>query len=221
MSPLVHALIAWLFAFLVLKKTGDRRLAVIAGIATDLDGVFILFSLDLYTKYHHTFTHSYVFGIMIAFVAMILGMERIRVFFACIGTFSLHLICDMIGTNWPIQPFYPLTHLSLSVSPYLSNTIIYGVISPAVFVLCIFLMLAIMYYKQVSPMEVISEKVDRRFVSSFTYFFKYRCEICGKRALSYCGRCNRKLCGKHLTGVFDFECKKCAKKAKKAKRNTN
>jgi hypothetical protein len=212
MSPLVHGLIAWLFAFLVLKKTNDRRLAVIAGVAADLDGVFILFNMDLFTKYHHTFTHSYIFGIPIALTAMILGEEKIKVFFACLGAFTLHLLCDIIGSDWPIQPFYPFSHLSFSASPYLSITVIYGIISPAVFVLCIFIMLAIMYYKQASPMEFISEKVDKRFVSSFVYYFKYRCEICGKRALSYCGKCNRKLCGKHLTGVFNFRCKKCSNK---------
>jgi len=33
MSPLVHGMIAWLFAFAILRKTHDRRLAVVAGVA--------------------------------------------------------------------------------------------------------------------------------------------------------------------------------------------
>ena len=42
MSPLVHGMIAWLVAILILKDANDRRLAVIAGVVPDIDGFFIL-----------------------------------------------------------------------------------------------------------------------------------------------------------------------------------
>ena len=42
MSPLVHGMIAWLIAILILKNVNDRRLAVIAGVVPDIDGIFVL-----------------------------------------------------------------------------------------------------------------------------------------------------------------------------------
>jgi hypothetical protein len=196
---------------LILKETNDRRLAVIAGVALDIDGIFILFNYDLFVIYHHTFGHSFIFGIPMAITAMVLGKEKLKVFFASIGAFSLHLIADIIGSNWAIYPFYPNTEFSLSISPMLSNFIIYGVINIIVFLICIGLMLGIMYYKQISPMEFISKKLDERFVSTYVYYFKYKCEICGKKAFTYCSKCEIKVCNKHLKSLISFKCTKCSK----------
>jgi hypothetical protein len=202
---------AWLFAVVILKETNDRRLAVIAGVALDIDGIFILFNLDLFVTYHHTFGHSYIFGIPVAITAMILGKEKIKVLFAAIGAFSLHLIADIIGSNWNIYPLYPNTELSLSISPMASNFIIYGVINIIVFLICIGAMLGIMYYKQISPMEFISENWDKRLVSTYVYYFKYKCELCGKRAFTYCSECRKKVCNEHLGSFIHWKCTKCSK----------
>ena len=50
MNPVVHGLVAWILVSLTLKNSRDRRLAVIAGVISDIDGVFILFSMELYRK---------------------------------------------------------------------------------------------------------------------------------------------------------------------------
>lgn len=175
----------------------------------DIDAIFILFDYDLFVAYHHTFGHSYIFGIPIAITAMVLGKEKLKVFVASIGAFSLHLIADIIGSNWGINPFYPYTDISLSISPIVPNFMIYGVINTIVFIICIGLMLGVMYYKQISPIEFISEKWDKRFVSTYVYYFKYKCEICGARAFTYCSKCGKKVCSKHLKSLISFKCIKC------------
>lgn len=212
MSPLVHGLIAWLLAVLLLKNVHDRRLAVVAGVALDIDGIFILFDLDLYSTYHHTFGHSYIFGFLMAAAAFGLGRERVKVFVAALGAFSLHLLADIVGSNWGINPFYPFTDISLSIYPTLSLFTIYVVVNGLTTTVAMILMLWIMYKKQISPLEFISEKLDERFVSTYIYFIKYRCEICGKRAFTYCSECGKKVCSKHLKSLITFKCEECSRK---------
>jgi hypothetical protein len=212
MSPLVHGMIAWLFAWLVLRRAHDRRLAVIAGVAMDLDGIFILFDRAQYLDYHHTFTHSYIFAVPIAITAAILAKDRLLTAYAAIMAFTLHLAADVFGSNWAVYPFYPLSDWGVSASPAVSDFVIYFIISPGTFVVCCVLILFIMYRWETSPLEFLSEKWDKRFVRTFSYFFKQRCEICGSRAFGDCSGCGRKVCSRHLASVITYKCKECKKK---------
>ncbi len=116
MSPLIHGLLAWLLAWAFLSKAGDRRLAVIAGVACDLDGVFVLFNHDLFLAYHHTFAHTLLFGVPVAIVAAALAEDRWRTGLVALGAFALHLAADIVGTTLPVAPLYPLTSPSLSIA---------------------------------------------------------------------------------------------------------
>jgi len=77
MMPLVHGLVAWLFATTLLKKSNDRRLATIVGLAPDIDGVHILFNKELFYAIHHTFGHSFVFGLPLAIAVGLLSKDDI------------------------------------------------------------------------------------------------------------------------------------------------
>ena len=46
MSPIVHGLIAWLLAVAFQKNVKDRRLAVIVGVAPDIDGILTFFNMQ-------------------------------------------------------------------------------------------------------------------------------------------------------------------------------
>ena len=210
MSPLIHALIAWLLAIAFLRNSSDRRLAVIAGVAPDLDGVFILFSQVLFLTYHHTFGHSYVFGLPVALSAAVLGRDRLRTGLVALGAFSLHLGADIVGTDWPIPPLYPFSGPSFSMRGVLSGEVLYAVIDPIVAVAVIGLVFAVMYRREVSPLEFFSERLDRWFVSRWVYPFKRRCEVCGKRALGPCGSCGRAMCPDHIRGLLRSRCLDCA-----------
>ncbi|MCK4613464.1 MAG: metal-dependent hydrolase [Thermoplasmata archaeon] len=209
MDPIVHGMLAALFSMAIVKKVNDRRLVVIAGVIPDIDGFFILFSEKLFYTYHHTFGHSYLFGIPIALTAGYFAEDKKKVILGSLGAFTIHLIADIFGSNWPIPPLYPLSHYSLTSTQYLSHHIIYDVINPVVTVAALIAILIIMYYKGLSPVEFISEKIDRRLVGLYIYPLKYRCEICGKRAFIECAECKRKVCSEHIGRFFKWRCSGC------------
>ena len=107
MSPSVHFLLAWLLAVLFIKEVRDRRLVVLSGILADIDGIFILFNLDLFRKYHHTFGHSILFGILLSAIFFLVARNRARTAFVALGAFLLHLLADIVGSNWDVFLFYP------------------------------------------------------------------------------------------------------------------
>ncbi len=210
MSPLIHGLLAWLLAWAFLSKAGDRRLAVIAGVACDLDGVFVLFNHDLFVTYHHTFAHTFLFGVPVAIIAAALGQDRLRTGLAALGAFSLHLAADVVGTTLPVAPLYPLASPSLSVAGIVPDWAVYGVIDPVVATLVLVAVGLIMYYREVSPFEFLSERLDRWIVPLYVYPLKKRCGICGRRAATRCGRCMRAVCSNHGSGLRRVRCAECA-----------
>lgn len=214
MSPIMHGLIAWLFAVLLVRKARDRRLAVIAGVSPDLDGVFILFNMDLYIQYHHTFGHSLFFAGGVAIAAFALASEKkLKVAAAAFGAVLLHMFADYIGSGWPIPPFYPLYKEGFTIASYLSWHAIYVIINPAAFLVCMLAVMYIMYKKEFSPFEFISEKWDRAFVAKLVYPLKYKCHACGEPAQAECPTCKEKICEKHLDDVLKRECTECVARA--------
>lgn len=212
MSPLVHGIVAWLIALIFVNNVQDRRLIVIAGVAADIDGIFILFDRDLFSTYHHTFGHSFVFGILIALTAGMLAKNKIRTGWGAIAAFSGHLIFDLIGSNLPIAIFCPLNQIRISFTSYLSKEIMYVVINPMTFVIAIFIVFVIMYLYEISPIEFISEKLDKKMVGAYVFPLKYKCEYCGRRAFGECEKCKRKVCTNHLENFLNSKCSGCNRK---------
>jgi len=211
MSPLVHGMIAWLLAAFLLRKSSDRRLVVIAGVCLDIDGVFILFDMDLYITYHHTFTHSLVFGLGVAIIGAALAKDRIETGLVCLGAFSLHILADVFGTNWGVYPFYPLSNVLMEF-PIASDFIKYVIISPATFILCCVLIFMIMWKKNFSPFEFFSEKFDKWMIGFFVYPFRYKCHICEKIASIHCSECGKYACTSHIGHWWKSRCKECGTK---------
>jgi len=187
----------------------DRRLIVIAGLAGDLDGVFVLFDADLFLWYHHTFGHSFVFGLPLALVAGAL-VRRWWVGAGAMAAFALHLVADVVGSSWAIQPFYPLSSWGISADPTISSTTIYLVLNPIVAAVVLGLAGLVMYRREVSPFEVISLRLDRYAVYAWVYPFKHRCESCGRRALARCGSCGRNRCAAHFANFWRLRCAGCS-----------
>ena len=167
MSPIVHGMLAWLIAVMFSKNVNDRRLIVIAGVIPDIDGVFILFDQAAYNTYHHTFGHSFVFGIMVALVASGLSSDRIRVGIAAICAFGVHLLSDIFGSNWAVKPLCPISEFAVGNPDFLTNAMIYDVINPGTFFIAFFIIAAIAFFKGFTPFEFISEKLDNRLVEFF------------------------------------------------------
>ena len=164
MMPIAHGMIAWLVAVLFGKEVNDRRLMVIAGVVLDIDGIFILFDDALFYEYHHTFGHSLVFGLMVALVASLLSVDKIKIFFGALSAFIMHIVADLIGSNWPVTIFSPLSDLTIPPSYFLTSYQIYNIVNPIVFIVCLVLIMIIMYYREISPIEFISEKLDKYII---------------------------------------------------------
>ncbi len=164
MSPLIHALIAWIVAVLFLKDLNERRLVVFAGFIPDLDGVFILWNMELFAKYHHTIGHSLLFGLPMVLLFTMFSKEKLKIFIAGTLAFSLHLVADIVGSNWPIYPLFPFSDMGVSAWPWMSYEMIYGVLNPVVFFLVIFSFCLLIYLKKRSPLEFFSHKWDEQCV---------------------------------------------------------
>jgi membrane-bound metal-dependent hydrolase YbcI (DUF457 family) len=212
MSPLVHGLAVWLIALIFVANVNDRRLIVIAGVAADIDGVFILFDRDLFSLYHHTFGHSFVFGLLVALTAGMLAKNKFRTGTGAIAAFSGHIFLDLIGSNLPMKIFYPLDPIRISLNSILSKAIIYELILPLSFVIVITIVAIVVYLREISPLEFISAKLDKKIVRAYVFPLKYRCDYCGKIAFAKCETCKRKICATHLDSFFKSKCDKCSKK---------
>ena len=216
MSPFVHALIAWIIAVMMLAHTRDRRLAVILGAFSDIDGFFILYDRVLYNQYHHTLGHSYLLAIPLALVLTFgLARDKKKTFAASMLAFTLHLVADVVGSNWLVQPFYPLSTTTLLAESPFSHHLVFGIINPVTLVLVLAVTAAIMYFREASPFEFLSVKLDRLVVGVLVYPLKYRCEACAGRALGQCNRCGQKVCRHHLsqTQGLSLICSGCGNSA--------
>lgn len=212
MSPLVHGLAVWLIALIFVNNVNDRRMIVIAGVAADVDGVFILFDRDLFSMYHHTFGHSFVFGLLIALTAGMLAKNKIRTGAGAIAAFSGHIFLDLIGSSLPMSIFCPLDPIRISLNSILPKEIIYEVILPLTFVIVICIVAIVIYYREISPLELFSAKYDKKIVRMYVFPIKYKCDYCGKRAFGKCEKCTIKICATHLDSFFNSKCYKCSKK---------
>jgi hypothetical protein len=213
MSPLIHLITVWLIAILFSLELKERRIVVLAGIISDIDGALILISQDLFLEYHHSFGHSLIFGIPFILVISLIFSSKLRTKLIVSGVslfaFISHLLLDIFGTNWSVNPFYPILDLDLSISPTLSNEIIYWVLDP-IFAIIIFVLMAfIIYKKERSPVEFISVKLDKIMTGFFIYPFRYRCKICHKRASYYCEICEQYFCARHVKKFFATKCMEC------------
>ncbi len=214
MSPILHGLLAWLLAAALLKDVRDRRLAVIAGGISDIDGFHVLYDQALYNDYHHTFGHTLLFGIPVALCLALAARDRKQAFLVSLGTFSLHLLADIAGTSWPVFPFYPLFELNFSMGHYLSEATLDNVVVPATWILVLLLMAAVMFKKEISPLEFFSAKLDARFTGLYIYPFKYSCHVCRSWAFICCAGCEKKVCPEHIGSLSSWQCSECLEKEK-------
>ena len=205
---------AWLFAAAFVEKPRDRRLVVLAGVLSDVDGVFILFDRVAFNQYHHTFGHSFLFGIPLALSLALLANNRRKTAAAALGTFSLHLLADLPGA-WPITPFYPLLGYEASFKDSLPAFLEYDSLVSMVNAAILVFMLLLMYHREASPLEFFSKKLDEKLVRLYIYPLKYKCQLCGRWAFIECSTCHRMVCPKHVGSFPKWCCSECGKLGKK------
>lgn len=114
-NPLVHAELSWLAAQ-ALAERRDRRLAVAAGLAPDLDGLTILLGGDAFERWHHGLTHGVAAAAVVALACGLAARRRVATAAAALLAFHLHLACDLLGSgpDWPLRYLWPWSGADLA-----------------------------------------------------------------------------------------------------------
>jgi inner membrane protein len=204
-----HAGLGW--ALGVLTPGADRRLrawAVVAAIVPDIDAAAYLFGDEAYMNYHHTFGHNVFLGVSLALVA---GWHHPKHLLAALVTavaFASHILTDMKLSAYPVVLFWPASRSEYEFTPNLGlgapiNTwLVYlsGVLA---------VLLAVV--KDVSPLELISPRLDR-IVKNVFKKKTLSCASCEKKCNEVCDGCAKPVCSRHgkVSVRFKITCPACA-----------
>lgn len=211
-----HAGLGWLIG--TLAPDSDRRLrncCVVAAVLPDIDAVAALHSWEAYNHWHHTFGHNAFLGVIVAAVCA-LWFHKDRplkrqalVAVAVLLSFFGHLLTDAYFTRYEIFLFWPLNRdpylfaEGYSLQSPINHYLVYGAFAAAV---------ALTFLKGVSPLDVISPRLDRLVQAPFRKK-DLECAQCSKPCNVRCDRCEAPTCGKHATLRWGFRvnCPECPK----------
>ena len=164
MNPITHAEISWIIANIPQNiTTRERGLIFLAGIICDLDGLGILFDINLYAKYHHILSHNLLFGIIISLIFPIFANKnKFLVGIFSFIAFHIHIICDLLGSgNWPIAYLWPFSKRFYYFKYH------WGLFSwqnLLISIIAAFLILAIAIICKRTPLELISKNIDEKLI---------------------------------------------------------
>ena len=187
MSPITHLLSGWVLANAVPSLAPrDRALITLASVVPDIDGLGAIpdlltrnsaHPLDWFSRYHHQL-HTLAFAIAVTALALVIANRTWLTSGLVLLSFHLHLFEDLIGARgpdgyqWPIpylKPFSSTLKLSwsgqwaLNAWPNFAITIV---------------LLGITFWlascKGFSPLEMISHRADRAFVTAVQRRFRHR-----------------------------------------------
>lgn len=182
MTPGAHLLISWLSTVPVFKQARERIIVSLSGLAPDLDGAGLIIdklwgNTNYYEAFHHYLGHNIFAAIVIASVASLVAKSQKNVVW--IMAFCLvhvHIVCDIIGSKgldgyqWPIYYFYPLDNqLALTwehqwlLNGWQNQVLMLGLLS---------LVLFVAKNKEVSFLEVISQRLDKAAFDMYKKYFK-------------------------------------------------
>jgi hypothetical protein len=89
---------------------------MLAASLTDLDGLGIIVSEDLYWDLHHKLGHCLLFGVVMSAALMLLwSRRRAWVMLVYLALFHAHLGMDLLGSgeNWTIWYLWPFSSMEL------------------------------------------------------------------------------------------------------------
>ena len=124
MSPLTHVLASWLIAAKTTRNPRDCRLATLAGLLPDADGLGMIVDIanslpghkpkQYYAQIHHYWLHGVFGAALITLTLTLFARDKLRVAIVALFLFHLHLLCDLVGSRgpspedlWPIFYFGP------------------------------------------------------------------------------------------------------------------
>ena len=179
MSPITHLLISWSVANTSKINRRERTLVTLAGVLPDIDGAGLIYDfvvhrpgqpLELWATYHHILAHNIGFGLLLVISAFALSARRWMTSLLVFISFHLHLLCDLMGARGPDGDQWPMPYLlpfsdtwqwvwagqwQLNAWPNFAITI-------ALILLTFFWA----WKKGLSPLEIVSLRANRAFVSA-------------------------------------------------------
>ena len=179
MTPQSHFLTSWIIANREKQfRKCEYWLVIGSGLFPDIDGFGYPFEyftrgtkceLNWYTQYHHLLLHG-ILGFAIVAAVSYLICRRTKIVSLCLFAFSLHLVCDLIGSggpeneNWPLILFWPISNVEFTVSWQWPLSSFYN--TTIVFVFEI-VMIVLLIRRKYSPISLISESWDKRVLGIF------------------------------------------------------
>lgn len=181
MSPVAHLVGSWLVAVATNNNPRDRKLVTLAGVLPDVDGMGVVADVIgswvsgkectfyYYQQYHHVLLHGWPGALLVSALLAAFGRERWRVWLLCLLTYHLHLLCDFVGSRgptvgdrWPICYSEPLFRHPIWFWKY--QWPLDGWQNQLIFLILFAISLWAAVGKGYSFVELISERVDARFV---------------------------------------------------------
>jgi len=183
MHAVTHLLVGWMVANSAGISRRERAAVTLAGVVPDVDGlgapVEVLTAnwerpLTWFSDYHHLL-HNVTFAVAVAAVSFLVATRRWKTAALACLSFHLHLLGDLIGARgpdghqWPIPYLLPFSRAweltwtgqwGLNAWP---NFAITGLLLGTTFYLA--------WRRGFSPLEIISSRADRAFVTTLRMRF--------------------------------------------------
>ena len=179
MSPVTHLLISWSLANIKEFEKRDRAIITLSGLSPDVDGLGVLidfatghFEQPFYwwNKLHHVVGHNLFFALGLSLVTFWFAKNKkvtpLMVFLA----FHIHLLGDLLGARgpdgyqWPIPYFYPLADAFQLVWP--GQWALNSWQNMLITLITLIIMFIIARNRGYSPLEIISTRLDHKFIQT-------------------------------------------------------
>jgi hypothetical protein len=211
-----HAGLGWVLG--VLPPSSDRRLrawCTAAAVLPDIDAGAMLFGIDAYARWHHKPGHNLFLGVLCVAVAFAHFHARpLKSRLLATGLVSLafasHILTDMKFSGWEVYLFWPFSERGYGFQPILAlghpiNLWLAGIFMTLPWLLA--------FWKPVTPLELISPRLDRIFLNAFRKK-TLSCATCSAACNNPCDRCGKPTCMKHgrINWKFQIACPTCAAK---------
>src|SRR5687767_11111707 len=194
-----HAALGWVVG--VASPTSDRRLRAwccAAGILPDIDAAAMLAGKEYYDRWHHTFGHNVFTGALcVALAAWHFRGRPRRAFWTAVALvaacFASHLLTDMKLSGWELHLLWPFSLRGWEFQP---NYQLGAPVNMWLVYLFMILPWLLAFWKPVTPLELLSPRLDRLVVNAFRKR-ELACAACGKPCNNRCDRCQAPACMRH------------------------
>lgn len=210
MNPITHLEISWALANTIEGPPKRRLMIMTAGVIADLDGMTILFGQDAYQTYHHSVTHNFAFGALLAIALPLLFDRNFKAGMLIFLSYLAHLGCDLVGTIWEMKIFLPFSQMQIESPVNWPLNSWQNYLVTAVFA-AIGLWIVARYKR--TPFEFVWPSLDRMLVNMVDLRWRKPCDICGKGSLYRCESCGKPLCSRHVLTqkIIHSYCPDCSK----------